>query len=345
MRLSIFARVFTIAFSAVVIAIAGFAHGALAQDEDWNKVIAEAKKEGKLVLYTAYVGQKSTKDIAAAFEKKYGISVEVLEGRASEIRERVRVEQSAGRYAADVMFTSEGQTKLYDREDKTVAPLPTTPARAGVKKQFHLQAPMAAVMSIPYGILINTNIVKPADEPKTWADVADPKWKGKILADDTRAVGGGYLWYFATYNALGEDYHNKVAANAPVFNRDQRESHRRVARGEYPLYLPMILPDMLSLKGLPVKAIVPPEGVPYVLYGNIVLKNAPHPNAAKLYVDFLQTREAQLFYAQTGHGYVIDGLEKDIPEDVRPISGVKLMGTTDPDKQNEMIELAKKIYK
>ena len=103
----------------------------------------------------------------------------------------------------------------------------------------------------------------------------------------------------------------------PIFTRDQRESHRRVARGEFPLYLPLTLPDMLTLKGLPVKAIIPPEGVPYVLYGNIVLKNAPHPNAAKLYIDFLQTREPQLVYARIGHGYVIDGIENEIPEDVR----------------------------
>ncbi len=66
--------------AASVLAFSGMAQG---QQEDWNKVIAEAKKEGKLILYTAYVGQKSTKDIAAAFEKKYGIPVEVLEGRAS----------------------------------------------------------------------------------------------------------------------------------------------------------------------------------------------------------------------------------------------------------------------
>jgi len=331
---------FALAAAALMLSGAAFA-----QQEDWNKVIADAKKEGKLVLYTAYVGQKSTKEIADLFEKKYGIPVEILEGRASEIRERVRVEQSAGRYAADVMFTSEGQTKLYDREDKTVAPLPTTPARASVKKNFHLQVPMAAVMSIPYGILINTTQVKPADEPKSWADVADPKWKGKILADDTRAAGGGYLWYFVTYGLLGEGFHQKVAANGPIFSRDQRESHRRIARGEFQLYLPLTLPDTIALKGLPVKSIIPTEGVPYVLYGNIVLKNAPHPNAAKLYLDFLQTRDAQLVYARSGHGYVIEGIEKDIPEDVRAISGAKHLGTTDPDKQNEMIELARKIYK
>jgi iron(III) transport system substrate-binding protein len=318
---------------------------AWAQQDDWNQVIAAAKKEGKLVLYTAFTGQKSTKDITDAFEKKYGIAVDVLEARASEIRERVRVEQSAGRFAADVMFTSEGQTKLYDREDKTVAPLPMTPARAGVKTQFILPVPMAAVMSIPYGILINTNLVKAADEPKSWADVADPKWKGKILADDTRAAGGGYLWYFVTYGALGEAFHHKVAANGPIFTRDQRESQRRIARGEFALYLPLTLPDSLALKGLPVKAIMPTEGAPYVLYGNIVLKNAPHPNAAKLYLDFLQTRGAQLVYARLGHGYVIDGIENEIPGEARAISGVKLLGTTDPDRQTEMIELARRIYK
>jgi iron(III) transport system substrate-binding protein len=327
------------------IALLTAAASAHAQSEDWNKVIADAKKEGKLILYTAFTGQKSTKDVADAFEKTYSIPVEVLEGRASEIRERVRVEQAAGRFAADVMFTSEGQTKLYDREDKSVAPLPMTPARANVKQRYHLQVPMAAVMSIPYGILVNTGQVKEADQPKSWADLADPKWKGKILADDTRAAGGGYLWFFVTYGILGEGYHVKVAANAPVLTRDQRESQRRTARGEFAVYIPLTLPDAAALKGLPVKAIIPTEGVPYVLYGNIVLKNAPHPNAAKLYLDFLQSRTAQLIYARLGHGYVIDGIENEIPPDVRDISSAKPIGTTDPDRQNEMIEVARRIYK
>ena len=224
-------RAFAIRFAIAAVAVAGLTQAARAQGtEDWNKVIAEAKKEGKLVLYTAYVGQKSTKEIAAAFEKKYGIPVEVLEGRASEIRERVRVEQSAGRFAADVMFTSEGQTKLYDREDKTVAPLPTTPARASVKKEFHLQVPMAAVMSIPYGILVNTNVVKPADEPKTWADLADPKWKGKILADDTRAAGGGYLWYFVTYNRARRGISSTRSPPTRRYLRATNASHTGASR-------------------------------------------------------------------------------------------------------------------
>jgi len=326
-----------------MLAMAGVAQ---AQSEGWNQVIADAKKEGRVVLYTAFVGQPTTKAVANAFTAKYGIPVDILEARASEIRERARVEQAAGRYAADVMFTSEGQTKLYDTEDKTVAPLPNTPARAKVRERFQLKVPMAAVMTIPYGILVNTRLVKAGEEPKNWQDLTDPKWKDKILADDTRAVGGGFLWFFATYDKLGgEGFHTKVAANNVMMTRDQRESQRRVARGEYALYLPFILTDTESLKGLPIKAVIPEEGVPYVLYGNVLLKNPPHPNAAKLYIDFLQSPEAQMIYAKEGHGVVIDGITETLPPEVRRISEVKLLGTTDPDRQNQMIEIAKRIYK
>ncbi|HEY4775026.1 MAG TPA: substrate-binding domain-containing protein [Xanthobacteraceae bacterium] len=179
-----------------------------------------------------------------------------------------------------------------------------------------------------------------------WAKiVADAKKEGKLLADDTRAVGGGYLWYFVTYDLLGDDFHKKVAANSPILTRDQRESQRRVARGEYAVYFPFILTDTQSLKGLPVKAIMASEGAPYVLYGNIVLKSPPHPNSAKLYIDFLQSCEAQEIYAREGHGVVLDGVTETLPPDTRRMSEVKLLGTADPDRQNQMLDIAKRIYK
>ncbi|MFB9951711.1 ABC transporter substrate-binding protein [Rhizobium puerariae] len=316
-----------------------------AQDAEWQKVIEAGKKEGTLVLYTALVGQPSTKAIAAAFTKEYGINVEVLEARASEIRERVRVEQAAGRFAADVMFTSDGQTRLYVQEDKSVDPLPVTPNAAKVKSQFKLDVPMAPVMTIPYGIMVNTGLVKPADEPKSWKDLADPKWQGKILADDPRAIGAGYLWFFSTYDKIGEDYVRKVATQKLVFTRDQRESQRRTARGEYSIYMPVILTDFSDLKGLPVKFIVPEEGVGYVLYGNVVLKNAPHPNAARLYVDFLQGPVSQKIYAQLGYGAVTEGATEGLPPDTKAISEAKLFGSTDSRRQNEMLAKSKEIFK
>jgi len=330
--------------AAAAFALSAAVPAAQAQDEDWNKVVEAAKKEGSLVLYTAFVGQPSTKAIADAFTAEYGIPVEILEARASEIRERVRVEQAAGRFAADVLFTSEGQTRLYDSQDKSVVPIPPSPNQAKVKENFHLEVPMAAVMTIPYGILVNTNLVSEADMPKKWTDLTDPKWQGKILADDPRAVGGGYAWWFVTHDKISEDFHRQMAKQKPVFTRDQRESQRRVARGEYAIYLPLILTDAAGLKGLPVKAIVPEEGVPYVLYGNVLLKNAPHPNAARLYIDFLQSPKAQEIYAAQGHGVVVDGVGQGLPDEIKAIVEANPLGASDSRRQNEMLAKAKEIY-
>ena len=78
------------------------ASSARAQDADWDKVVDAAKKEGKVVVYTAAIGSPFHKKVFNAFEAKYGIKVELLEARASEVRERVRVEQAAGRFLGDL---------------------------------------------------------------------------------------------------------------------------------------------------------------------------------------------------------------------------------------------------
>lgn len=337
------------ALMALALALSLTTPPALAQNAAWDKVIADAKNEKELVLYTALVGDPTLKAIVQGFQSKYGITVNVLEGRGSDIRERARVEQGAGRFIADVTYTSEGQARLIAREDKSYVQHEAVPNITTLKPEFAKMTSdnlFAPSMTIPYGILINASMVKPEDEPKSWADLANSKWKGKILSDDVRAVGGGYLMFFAQLNApgLGEKYHQDLAKNEPSFTRDMREAGRRVARGEYPIYVPFILTDIANLKGLPVKPIIPAEGVPFVLYGNVLMRNAPHPNAARLYIDYGMSEEAQLLWAKTGMGVVRDGLADKIPPEVRPFANAKLLGTTDPDRQNEGIALAKKIY-
>ncbi len=75
-------------------------------------------------------------------------------------------------------------------------------------------------------------MVKPEEMPKSWGDLANPRWKGRILSDDTRAIGGGYLYFFVTFfnQAFGEKYHQAMAQQALSFTRNQREAQRRVAR-------------------------------------------------------------------------------------------------------------------
>lgn len=322
--------------------------GGLAQAQtDWNTIVANAKKEGSVVLYSNLVGDPTLKAIVAQFTKTYGIKVDVLEGRATEIRERTRTEQAAGRFLGDVTFTTSGQGELIAREDKSYVNHEPTPNAKMLRAPFKHDGLFSPVMTIAYGILINTNMVKPGDEPTSWADLADPKWKGKILSDDTRAIGGGYLMFFATLNAstLGKAFHEKLAQNDLIFNRAMRDNTRRVGRGELPIYIPFIYTDIINLKGLPVKSIIPKEGSPYVIYGNVVNRNAPHPNAALVYIDYWMSEEAQMLWARTGMGITRDGLADKIPEDVRAIANAPLLGTTDINRQNEGLALAKEIYK
>ena len=89
---------------------------AAAQTDDWNKVVEAAKKEGKLVIYTASIGSPFHKAVIQAFEQKYGIKVELLEARASEVRERMRVEQAAGRFLGDLHHNGSTTTWLMTRD-------------------------------------------------------------------------------------------------------------------------------------------------------------------------------------------------------------------------------------
>ena len=323
---------------------------AASEKANWDKVIAAAKAEKELVLYTALAGDPTLKAITQAFTARYGVAINMLEGRGSDIRERARVEQGAGRFIADVTYTSEGQARLIAREDRTYVPHEATPTLKGLRENFSKMTSnglFAPVMVIPYGILVNTNLVKAEDEPKSWTDLANAKWKGKILFDDPRAIGGGYLMFFTHLNSplLGEKYQEALAGVDPTLTRDLREGARRVARGEYAAYIPYILSDIGNQKGLPVKAIIPSEGAPFVLYGNVLMRNAPHPNAARLYIDFLMSEEVQLMWAKTGMGPTREGLGEKIPADVRVYANAKLLGTSDPDKQDETMALAKRIYK
>lgn len=320
------------------------ARSAAAQSDDWNKVVEAGKKEGKLVIYTASIGSPFHKKVFNAFEAKYGIKIDLLEARASEVRERVRVEQAAGRFLGDLHHNGSTTTWLMTR-DGNFQPHGAIPNVKNIEPPYEADDTRIPAEVISYGLLINKNMVKPADEPKSWKDILDPRWAGKILSDDYRALGGGAVFFPVMLRTFGREFHEKLATQKPVFSRDLQNNERRTARGEFPLYLPFNLQDLNNLKGLPVKAIVPAEGRPYVRFDISMLKNAPHPNAARLFMNHYLEPESQIVFANAGYNPVIRGVvEKTLPE-IRELLATNAMGTTDPPKQDDMLALAKEIYK
>ena len=148
-----------------------------------------------------------------------------------------------------------------------------------------------------------------------------------------------------TYRTLGRDFHEKVAAHKPVISRVWAESNLRIARGEFPIYLPFNVSEYQSLKGLPVKVIIPVEGIPFVPFGSALLKDAPHPNAARLFMNFMLDPSRQLVFATAGFRPAARDMGPRIPEEIRPLTQAKAMGTTEPGKTQGYLDLAKEIYK
>ena len=307
-------------------------------------LVAAAKKEGELTVYTAALGQPSHKNVAKAFEKQYGISVRFLEARASEIRERIRTEQAAGRYLADVSHDGSTTSSLQVQEG-VFAPYGNLPNVSRLRAPFTATEYRIPVSAIAYSILVNSRLVSPANAPKSWADLTDPKWKGKILSDDMRALGGGGVMFQVLNDKLGIDFHRKLAQNQPVFTRDVRASEQRVARGEYPIWIPLSSNDLLDLSGLPVSIVLPSEGLPYIAYEVALLKNAPHPNAARLFMNYFLGAQAQALCAEVGLITATNvTLPPTAPAETRVLRDVHLLGTTDAARIDEMLKLAGEIY-
>jgi ABC-type Fe3+ transport system substrate-binding protein len=330
--------------AALIALLAGLAFPASAQEASWDSVVAAAKKEGKVVVYSMALGAPYYLAVLKAFEEKYGIKVESLDLRASELAERVRTEQAAGRFLGDVEIIT---TTMIEEQRKTgdyIEKMGAIPNAGNLRPPFKATDISIPAYVQPMGILINTRLVKPEDEPKSWNDLNDPKWKGKILSDDMRPLGSGNTMFAILQKKMGAVFNEQLAQQKPVFSRDMRNDARRVARGEYPIYVPQVFAFASDLKGLPVKVVIPKEGAPYAQMELALLRNAAHPNAARLLVNHFLDQDSQLLYANGWMLPVVKGVAERANEDAKPFADAKLMGPALLEERPAMMELAKKLY-
>jgi iron(III) transport system substrate-binding protein len=328
--------------SALATASAWSASSRAQNQVELDALIAAAKKEGRVVFYNSQTAFDTPTEVGKLFEAKYGIKVEQLQARGAELMERIRVEGTNNKVAGDLILVGATGTVPLSR-----ANLLAPPDQVPNVKRLSL-APWAKedvpIYVVNYGLCINTDLVKAADEPKSWKDLLNPKWKGKIIADEMTIPSNGSTWFAVMLDAFGQEFHDQMAKQDIHFTRITPDKPKRVALGEFAIGIPFGLQELKNYPGLPIKGIVPQEGAPYTPVSASVIKDAPHPNAAKLLMNFFLEPDTQLMFIKSGYPVSTPGLTSQVPPEWRVALDAKLLGHANIDKQEERLQLAGKIY-
>jgi len=309
-----------------------------------QELIEAAKKEGKVVFYTSTDLQVS-EGLAKAFEAKYpGITVRVERSGAERVMQRIGQEHAANVHAADAVESTDIVHFLYWKRLGWLAPyvpvdVARWPAHARDIDGFYA-TPRATFSVIGY----NTTLLKPEDAPKSYADLLDAKWQGKIVKAHPAYSGNCITATWALSHVLGWDYFKQLGRQRVMQVQSANDPPKKLALGERPVMFDgtEYITLLLKAEGALVAVVYPREGSPLVSGGAAVMKDAPHPNAARLFISFLFSQEGQQLLVDKGH---LRSFHPDIiePADRTPLPQIKAL-TVDPRELEKAIEEIKRKY-
>jgi iron(III) transport system substrate-binding protein len=266
-------------------------------------LIEAAKKEGKVVYYTS-IDLPLAEKIAKAFEAKYpGIAVRVERTGAERVFQRIGQEYQSKIYAVDVVNSSDAAHFIaWKRDGILQAYVPEDVAKfypAEHKDPDGLFASFRVGMSV---IGYNTSLVKAEDAPKSFADLLDPKWSGKMVKAHPGYSGNVMSATFEIVRDLGWEYLEKLAKQKIMQVQSSTDPPKKLALGERAVMVDGNEYNALQLKedGKPVEIVYPTEGTPMAVGPNAIFKNAPNPNAARLLQSYMFMQECQQLVIDVG---------------------------------------------
>jgi len=323
--------------SLLVLTLALSAAAAAAQDPR----LEAARKEGKVVWYTS-LALSSAEKVAKLFETAYpGVKVEVHRTGSQRILQRMMQELSSNIRNVDVVHTSDAGHYVLLKEKKLL--MRYTPAGVdafapGFKDRDGFHYGLRATVNV---IAYNSKMIAAAEAPRTWKDLLDPKWRGRLVTAHPGYSGVIATHVLALVHLHGWDYFKTLAQNKPMLVQSAVDPSGIVASGERPVaanggdytfY-------QAKKKGNPVEIVYPKEGVPLVVSPSAITSFAPHPNAARLFTDFIFSRDVQQALADT-EGLYTGHPQVTYPADKPRMTDLKLL-TVDAEeleKRNEEIK-------
>ena len=303
-----------------------------------------AKKEGKVVWYTSLILEVS-QNICNNFTKKNpGIKCVLHRSGAGAVYRRYLREAKSKLFLADV-FHSANIGHFGKLKKKFL--IPYLPKGADkIDSKFRTKDNSWTVMRIHViGPAYNTKKVKASEVPKSWKDFLHPRWKGRIVHSNPNYSSGTTVNVIALSNILGWNFYEKLAALKPKIIKSAGGITTVLARGEAHLTLTGASFSLYNAiqRGEPIKMIYPKEGVPLVFSPTAALKKAPHPNAARVFIDYLFSLEAQQEMVDKGLWVVHPGVK--YPPDLLPLNKLKKLITPAQEVKEKTKGVRKKFRK
>lgn len=282
--------------------------------KQWEELLAGARKEGKVVV-AGSPDQDVRRGLLEGFRARFGIPLEYISGR-SDLAEKLKAERQAGLSTVDAFFsgTTTFATILYPEKmldplkPALILPEVVDPTKWKKGKPWFVDPEERYVLRllnyVTHQLYINTQHVKP-EEFKSVKDLLHPKWRGKIVAYDPIVAGTGSNDAAIFYLQLGEEFVRRLYVDQnPVISRDRRQIADWLARGSYPIAVSAdtALVSRMKQDGFPIMTVTHLPDAPGNLSagnGMVALMNeAPHPNAARLFVNWIASKEGLQIYGQ-----------------------------------------------
>ena len=279
---------------------------------EWERAVEAAKKEGKVVV-SVPASTELRRGIEKVFKQRFGIEAELNLGRAASLVGKIQQESKSGVPGFDLHMGG-GESMITGLlSEGILAPLEPAMMLKEIKDpnnwwgghiwldnaKRYIYASQAYQVEL---IWCNTDYVK-AGEIRSLNDLVNPKWSGKIGYLDPRTPGAGASMWSFLWKLKGEDYLKKLAGQKLFLSRDQRVLAESLAKGKIALSVGLSYYSFIPFAkaGLPVKSVPTPRDEIYVSGGSgnvAIIKGAPHPNAAKVFVNWFLGQEGQETYSR-----------------------------------------------
>ena len=305
-----------------------------------------AKKEGEVMWYSSLSLSVAQKVCKLFNDKKLGVTCVLHRDGSGKLYQRYLQEAKGNVFKADVLHTSNighfvNMKKNYLTPYKFQGNDKFNPAFVTQDGSWNI------LRASVYVLAYNTKLVKPEDAPKTWTDLLKPRWQGLLTHAHPAYSGVITVGMLSILKLHGWGYYDKMAALKPKVVQSAVATIPLVARGEAHAVAGTAAYNTFGdiKKGEPIKMVLPKEGVALISSPHAVLKKAPHPNAAKVFTDFLFSQEAQQLLVEQGLHVGHPGVK--YPAGLPSLDGLKLINST-PDevkaKSKEIQDMFRKKF-